>query len=309
MEEDWLGPAELRVAVQALDADSERRHVVVRFDGPITSAERASLASAGIEVLSYLGENAFFAVLSAEGVDAEAVSQNSALIDVRAVERPWKLHPTFAHGEIPPWSVVWPPDFEGAGEPVVVAAYLVFHRDVPVVPDGMTLARQHGASVRSVLYSVNGLVIELPAAELDSLADEDAVQWIEPPLPAFSEVNDANRELTQAEIVQTDPVYGLDGAGVSVLVYDGGVSSTTHPDLLGRLTPRDDSFTTSHATHVSGTIGGSGLAFSACDENLQTFIEKAGMPFQLLNNGRGVLPDNHPQSMMDAVFTAMMMGL
>ncbi|MBW2033535.1 MAG: thiamine pyrophosphate-binding protein [Deltaproteobacteria bacterium] len=56
-------------------------------------------------------------------------------------------------------------------------------------------------------------------------------------------------------------------------------------------------------------IGGSGLAFSACDENLQTFIEKAGMPFQLLNNGRGVLPDNHPQSMMDAVFTAMMMGL
>jgi acetolactate synthase-1/2/3 large subunit len=56
-------------------------------------------------------------------------------------------------------------------------------------------------------------------------------------------------------------------------------------------------------------IGGSGLAFSTCDEYLKTFVEKTGMPFQLLNNGRGVLPDNHPQSMMDTVFPAMMMGL
>jgi acetolactate synthase-1/2/3 large subunit len=56
-------------------------------------------------------------------------------------------------------------------------------------------------------------------------------------------------------------------------------------------------------------IGGSGLVFSPCDENLRAFIEKTGMPFQLLNSGRGVLPDNHPQSMMDAVFAAMMMGL
>ena len=56
-------------------------------------------------------------------------------------------------------------------------------------------------------------------------------------------------------------------------------------------------------------IGGSGLAFSECDASLKTFVEKTGMPFQLLNNGRGVLPDNHPQSMMDTVFSALMMGL
>jgi acetolactate synthase-1/2/3 large subunit len=56
-------------------------------------------------------------------------------------------------------------------------------------------------------------------------------------------------------------------------------------------------------------IGGSGVGFSSCDEPLEAFIEKAGIPFQLLNNGRGVLPDNHPLSMMDAVFSALMMGL
>lgn len=56
-------------------------------------------------------------------------------------------------------------------------------------------------------------------------------------------------------------------------------------------------------------LGGSGLTFSDCDGHLKNFIEKTGMPFQLLNNGRGVLPDNHPQSMMDTAFPAIMMGL
>jgi acetolactate synthase-1/2/3 large subunit len=56
-------------------------------------------------------------------------------------------------------------------------------------------------------------------------------------------------------------------------------------------------------------IGGSGVGFSPCDESLKAFIKKAGIPFQLLNNGRGVLPDNHPLSMMDAAFAALTMGL
>ncbi len=56
-------------------------------------------------------------------------------------------------------------------------------------------------------------------------------------------------------------------------------------------------------------MGGSGVAFSACDDCLQTFIEKTGMPFLLLNNGRGTLADNHPQCMMDAGFAALTMGL
>jgi len=56
-------------------------------------------------------------------------------------------------------------------------------------------------------------------------------------------------------------------------------------------------------------IGGSGVAFSACDDCLRVFIEKTGIPFQLHNNGRGVLPDNHPLSIMDGGSTAMMLGL
>ena len=56
-------------------------------------------------------------------------------------------------------------------------------------------------------------------------------------------------------------------------------------------------------------IGGSGVGFSSCDEYLQAFIEKTGIPFLLINNGRGVLPDNHALSLMDGGFTGMMLGL
>ncbi len=56
-------------------------------------------------------------------------------------------------------------------------------------------------------------------------------------------------------------------------------------------------------------IGGSGIGMSTCDTQLDEFIEKTGMPFSLLNNGRGVLPDSHPLSMADGGYTAILTGL
>jgi acetolactate synthase-1/2/3 large subunit len=46
-------------------------------------------------------------------------------------------------------------------------------------------------------------------------------------------------------------------------------------------------------------IGGTGVGFSSCTDCLRQFIDKTGMPFILLNNGRGTLPDNHPLSLWD----------
>ena len=49
-------------------------------------------------------------------------------------------------------------------------------------------------------------------------------------------------------------------------------------------------------------IGGSGVGFSKNDGAFKTFIEKTGFPFALLNNGRGTLPDTHPQSLAEGGF-------
>ncbi len=80
--------------------------------------------------------------------------------------------------------------------------------------------------------------------------------------------------------------------------------SSTHPD---------DSELQDAAKIINGAekplfIGGSGVGMSSCGESLKTFIEKTGFPFALLNNGRGVLPDNHPLSINDGGFTGIVTG-
>ncbi len=56
-------------------------------------------------------------------------------------------------------------------------------------------------------------------------------------------------------------------------------------------------------------LGGSGVGMSNCSALLKTFIEKTGMPFALANNGRGMLPDDHPLCINDGGFTGIMTGL
>jgi acetolactate synthase I/II/III large subunit len=46
-------------------------------------------------------------------------------------------------------------------------------------------------------------------------------------------------------------------------------------------------------------LGGSGVGFSSCSYCLREFIEKTGIPFILMNYGRGELPDNHPLSIWE----------
>ncbi|HRX87202.1 MAG TPA: S8 family serine peptidase, partial [Phycisphaerae bacterium] len=96
-----------------------------------------------------------------------------------------------------------------------------------------------------------------PRSAVDALVAVDVVQYLEPALPRMDEWNSSNRIITQANIVQ-DPPYNLNGAGVSVLVYDGGTAWAPHVDFGGRLTAHDSSGVANHSTHVAGTIGGSG---------------------------------------------------
>ncbi|RJQ67051.1 MAG: thiamine pyrophosphate-binding protein [Desulfobacteraceae bacterium] len=56
-------------------------------------------------------------------------------------------------------------------------------------------------------------------------------------------------------------------------------------------------------------LGGSGVGFSACRDCLREFIETSGIPFYLLNYGRGELPDNHPLSLAGAGSVGLMTGI
>ncbi|MGD8451280.1 MAG: S8 family serine peptidase [Phycisphaerae bacterium] len=229
-------------------------HVVAQFEGPPNADDRRSLAARGLHLLRYVGAGAYFAVVDATTADVDSIATIPGMIGIGELLDEWKLHPVLAAGEVPPWSIV---DEPAPGERLI-ALNVLFHPDVDLA-DAAALVSDLGAHINNTLYSVNGLVIELPEASLAALAASDAVQWIEPPLPPLSEVNDGNRAVTQADVVREAP-YNLDGSGVTVLVYDGGTARATHVDFEGRLNALDSAGVNNHATHVAGTIGGAGVA-------------------------------------------------
>ncbi len=237
----------------------ERSHIVVQFAEPLTPSRRAKCAAAGVVLQTYLGNNAFFASVS-PNVDPVAMGRVASLVDAQSILPQWKLHAVLNRGETPTWAVVPVPqnkaDELGAKARTWIGAYVLCHADV-ALEDARDIVESRGAVVRRLLHSVNGMVIELPTDSMRLLAGLDILQYIEPALPLMNGVNNSNRAITQADVVQAAP-YNLDGSGVNVMVYDGGYARASHMDFGGRLTVRDNSGISNHATHVSGTIGGAG---------------------------------------------------
>ncbi len=103
------------------------------------------------------------------------------------------------------------------------------------------------------------------------------------------------------------------------------------PDILNikvdeSLAPMPAHFTRKYAVHpddadlkaaaeiINGAkkplfLGGSGVGFSGCSDCLRQFLEKTGIPFMLLNYGRGELPDDHPLSVMEMGGLGLIFGI
>lgn len=230
------------------------RHVVVQFEGPLADAQQNELAAAGVTLLAYLNDHAYFATVDPAVLDEARLSATPGLVYAAHPQPAWKTHPLLLNGAAPDHAVI---GFDATTGPIL-AAYVQFHADVDLAVGASVLAL-HGATVRDAVSVVNALVVELPLGAVPAVVAEDGVQWIEPALPRFDEWNDSNRARIGAAAAQVAP-YNLTGAGVTVLVYDGGRARATHVDFGGRLTARDSSALSGHSTHVAGTIGGSGAA-------------------------------------------------
>ncbi len=281
------------------------RHIVLQLDGVPTAAERRRLRDSGVTLLNYLGNNTWFARQAVERAEAAA-----RLPRMRAgpVRRNWKLHPLLQAGAVPGHARV---GAAFSGRPIhdaaaggrahgglpgdLLALYVVFHRDVDLHARAGEVVGRHGGLIRDRVAAIHAAVVWLPSRALPALADEDEVAWIEPPLPPLRPVNDSNRLAVQAEDLQAPP-YGLTGAGVNVLVYDGGTAWAGHPDFGGRLFVRDESGTDDHPTHVAGTIGGSGLAGGGRYRGMAPGVTMQSYGYEY--DGRGVLLYTNPGDML-----------
>jgi len=256
------GPQTVAEKARALRA-AEGRHVILRFEAPLTEGQREKLEASGVRVLGSAGGFARLAV-----VDARAAAANAeALRPVHAVstiDPEWKLHPLIKDGVAPGHAVVrleeGSRDKRDDALAPTVALNVLFHKDVAPAKAEQAV-RAAGGRVRTALRSVNAAVVHLPEDRIAELAKQDAVLFVEPPIPALTGLNAENRAVTTTDAVQAAP-YNLSGAGVTAFVYDGGTVLSSHPDFAGRLTVIDSDGVSDHSTHVAGTLAGDGAASS-----------------------------------------------
>ncbi|MGE3109851.1 MAG: S8 family serine peptidase [Phycisphaerales bacterium] len=250
------------------EAARKQVHVVAHFEAALTEAQKAALKQAGLEVLDYAGANAYYARVK-PGYDAARIAGMGVLLTVEEINPAWKLHPDLHAGIIRGWTVVegvkdqpmgahddtTVASLEARGQNPTLAMTVMLHTDV-AQGDGEALVRGLGGSTTHRYKTVNGLAIHLPMSKYRELASSDLVRYIEPIMMPLTTCNDDNRVRTGVDTVNQAP-YGLNGAGVDVLVYDGGTIAA-HPGLAPRITTGDASGVITHATHVAGTIGGTG---------------------------------------------------
>ncbi len=268
---------------------AQSQRIVVHLARTASSAERQSLDAAGVRLLASLGDGAYFATLSAGKLDAGAAALK--LVDgAEAIQPEWKIHPALLADAAPDWAIV---DQTPQGEPVV-ATYVQLHRDAALEQDGAAaLAKTRGVA-RDRVRTIHTLVVEIPMTDVPLLALEDAVQWIEPALPLMSGTNSSNRARVQADAVQAAP-YSLNGAGVTVLVYDAGTARSTHQDFGGRLTTHDSSGNITHSTHVAATIGGNGAASLGANRGMAPGVTL--LSYGLQNTSGGIFLYTNPGDM------------
>ncbi len=240
------------VPAMLVQESAKAGHVAVKLTRPIDDAGRATLSGMGLVVLSPLGDSTFMAGLRGDA-DTAGLSASGWIAGVAPIQTDWKVHPEFRAGLTPSWIVV-----EKEEDPVV-AVYVTLHDDLPAADFAKAVAGPVGGTVVGVMISVNAAVMHVPRSSVMAIAAMDEVLWVEPASPQLEELNSENRALTGANTANSAP-YSLNGAGVKVLVFDGGTAMTTHVDFQGRLANIDAAGLSSHATHVSGTIGGAGVA-------------------------------------------------
>lgn len=268
------GPQLAAQTAQQLVAN-QQRHFLIQMTESVTRSQRAALQAAGVELQTYMGDNAFYAVAKGD-FDPAQLANIATVRAVQPIRLEWKLASELLTGQVWDYAVARPEEALADDDERLelserlqaqmakvdvrpndwVAANVLIHPDI-TFPEAVQLVDFHGGIVRSRFVGLSGMTVEIPYTGLLGLMAEDAIQYAEPPIPGFSELNAQNRANTGVDVVQAPP-YSINGTGVTVMVFDGGTVRATHQDFNGRAINGDTDAVSSHATHVSGTIGGSG---------------------------------------------------
>jgi hypothetical protein len=241
---------------------------LIQFESGLTPEQRQELSGLGIDLLSYVPDDAFIA-------DASNVppGQLHALPFIRWVGPMKPEHKI--HGKITNQAAA-----KGkAGADLEVSVLLAPRAR----PNAATVARGQFTRIVGQTELRQGTILRgsIPPGKLQQLAESPAVLWIEP-APRMKLQDEIATKIVAGDDGNTGTLasvhqLGFTGAGVTVAVADSGLDSgdtnSMHPDIAGRVTALfhygavdDAADEHSHGTHCAGIIAGNG-ATGEVDDN------------------------------------------
>lgn len=226
------------------------KHIIMQFDHPLLDVEKQRLADDGITLLSYI-PNLAYTVRLTRDIDESLITEH-AIRWFGEIYPDDKISRQITELGIGDW----------ARRPGGRAKFTVLlHKDEDINYWSREFERIYGAEITGLATVINAVELIVPELAYLSISELDAVIWIEQQDRPQEVTNNIARVNTRAEELQAAP-YNLTGNGITVAEWDGGQVDLSHPDLEGRVFQQDGASLSDHATHVAGTVLGTGAAQS-----------------------------------------------
>jgi hypothetical protein len=235
-----------------------RVHFLLQLAQVPSEELRQKIESYGVRLLKYLPRDAYIASAAKDEKLLRALAAAEGVRWIGALMPEDKMTWDLIAGKVSPWT------HASDGR---VRLLVRFHADVSVEEAGAAL-KNAGVKPEGAVRSLNAYAVTLPWQAIGTLARSDAVKWIDQ-LPAGGEDdNQGSRIRIGAQAAQGAPM-NLDGGGIAVGQWESGNADATHDDFGPRVTVGDAiAAISSHATHVAGTVLGSGVLSAGTERGI-----------------------------------------
>lgn len=228
------------------------RHALLQFASIPTEGDVALLADAGIRLLSYVPNNAYWVAVSPPAPAAALDNTSLTVTWSEDSSQAPKVSPVIAENRVPAHVRM----LDGR-----LDVRIVFFEDIE--RDDADAKADTFAGLQVIEWVSDHTMRAFATPDtVQRFARTDIVEWIEPS-PGPNAVTNA----VASQRIHVDPIraapYSLNGSGVTVGVWDEG-AVFAHSDFGTRMSVADGTTTVSnHSTHVAGTVGGSGAGDAA----------------------------------------------
>lgn len=220
-------------------------YVLMQFNEIPTTEKVLALQKAGVVLGDYLPHYTYIAQLTTDY--SPSTLKAAGVKSISSIDPIWKVDSRIA------------PYWNGAINDGTIRLTVLYHKQANPISIAQSVIAEGGLVIEQ-LPLFNQFTLELPVQKVKTITEKAWVNWVEPTAPAPAEMNLPGKTLIRTNVLNTGLHKGrnLQGQGVIMGIWDGG-SVGTHVDFTGRQTNAQTSSVSTHATHVTGTIGGAGI--------------------------------------------------